>query len=121
MPTPNPTKLAAASAESAGGDAARPHDAILEAQRRRGAAARRGPRRPGRDRGRGRRAWAGGGRHPAPAAAFEQDENATTRAAGGAGLGLAIVKLLTGAMGGRLRLVTEPGRGLRAVVSLPTG
>jgi signal transduction histidine kinase len=54
-------------------------------------------------------------------APFEQGENAITRAAGGAGLGLAIVKLLTGAMGGRLRLVTEPGWGLKAVVLLPVG
>jgi signal transduction histidine kinase len=52
---------------------------------------------------------------------FEQGESALTRTTEGAGLGLPIVHLLCRAMGGVLRLVSEPGRGLRAVVALPPG
>ena len=50
---------------------------------------------------------------------FEQGQNALTRSTEGAGLGLPIVALLCQAMGGGLRLVSEPGRGLRAEVVLP--
>ena len=50
---------------------------------------------------------------------FEQGDNALTRRSEGAGLGLPIVDLLCQAMTGRLRLVSEPGQGLTAVVRLP--
>lgn len=50
---------------------------------------------------------------------FEQGQNALTRSTEGAGLGLPIVVLLCKAMGGALRLLSEPGRGLRAEVLLP--
>ena len=50
---------------------------------------------------------------------FEQGENALTRSTEGAGLGLPIVSLLCRAMGGTLRLASQPGRGLRAEVNLP--
>jgi signal transduction histidine kinase len=50
---------------------------------------------------------------------FEQGQNALTRSTEGAGLGLPIVVLLCRAMGGALRLVSEPGSGLRAEVILP--
>jgi signal transduction histidine kinase len=50
---------------------------------------------------------------------FEQGENALIRRSEGAGLGLPIVELLCTAMGGRLRLTSEPGRGLTALVRLP--
>jgi signal transduction histidine kinase len=50
---------------------------------------------------------------------FEQGQNALTRSTEGAGLGLPIVDLLSRAMGGALRLTSEPGRGLRAEVVLP--
>ncbi|MGH6958317.1 MAG: sensor histidine kinase [Caulobacteraceae bacterium] len=50
---------------------------------------------------------------------FEQGQNALTRSTEGAGLGLPIVALLCKAMGGQVRLVSEPGRGLRAEVLLP--
>lgn len=51
---------------------------------------------------------------------FEQGQNALTRSTEGAGLGLAIVVLLCRAMGGSLRVLSEPGRGLRAEVILPS-
>jgi signal transduction histidine kinase len=51
---------------------------------------------------------------------FEQGENALTRQAEGAGLGLPIVALLARAMGGAFRMTSEPGRGLRAEVLLPS-
>jgi signal transduction histidine kinase len=51
---------------------------------------------------------------------FEQGQNALTRSTEGAGLGLAIVVLLCRAMGGSLRLLSQPGRGLRAEVILPS-
>ena len=51
---------------------------------------------------------------------FEQGQNALTRSTEGAGLGLAIVVLLCRAMGGSLRLLSEPGHGLRAEVILPS-
>jgi len=50
---------------------------------------------------------------------FEQGENALTRSTQGAGLGLPIVELLCRAMGGGVRLFSEPGHGLRAEVALP--
>ena len=50
---------------------------------------------------------------------FEQGQNALTRSTEGAGLGLPIVALLCEAMGGALRVVSEPGRGLRAEMLLP--
>lgn len=50
---------------------------------------------------------------------FEQGENALTRRSEGAGLGLPIVNLLCQAMGGRLRLESDPGQGLSAIVRLP--
>ena len=50
---------------------------------------------------------------------FEQGADALTRRGEGAGLGLPIVELLCQAMAGRLRLVSEPGQGLTAIVRLP--
>jgi signal transduction histidine kinase len=50
---------------------------------------------------------------------FEQAENALTRSSEGAGLGLAIVDLTCQAMGGRLALASELGKGMTATVSLP--
>lgn len=50
---------------------------------------------------------------------FEQVENALTRRAEGPGLGLPIARLLTEAMGGRLRLHSELGKGLCASIHLP--
>jgi signal transduction histidine kinase len=50
---------------------------------------------------------------------FEQGEDALTRSSEGAGLGLPIVSLLSQAMGGSLRLRSERGQGLTAVISLP--
>jgi signal transduction histidine kinase len=52
---------------------------------------------------------------------FEQGESALTRTTEGAGLGLPIVNLLCNAMRGTLRLSSEPGHGLKAVVALPLG
>lgn len=52
-------------------------------------------------------------------APFEQGENALTRKAEGAGLGLPIADLTCRAMGGRLKLTSEPGKGLTAAVRLP--
>ncbi len=52
---------------------------------------------------------------------FEQGESALTRTTEGAGLGLPIVNLLCSAMRGTLRLSSEPGHGLKAVVALPLG
>ena len=49
---------------------------------------------------------------------IEQGQSALTRSTEGAGLGLPITALLCQAMGGSLRLDSEPGRGLRAVISL---
>ena len=49
---------------------------------------------------------------------FEQGEAALTRQTEGAGLGLPVAALLCRAMGGALRLVAEPGRGLKAEVLL---
>jgi signal transduction histidine kinase len=52
-------------------------------------------------------------------APFEQGENALTRKGEGAGLGLPIADLTCLAMGGRLRLSSEPGAGLTATARLP--
>lgn len=54
-------------------------------------------------------------------APFEQAETALTRRSEGAGLGLPIADLTCRAMGGRLRLASEPGKGLTALVRLPVG
>ncbi|HYE46340.1 MAG TPA: HAMP domain-containing sensor histidine kinase [Caulobacter sp.] len=50
---------------------------------------------------------------------FEQGEGPLTRSANGAGLGLPIVQALCDAMGGRLAILTAPGQGLTAQLSLP--
>ncbi len=52
---------------------------------------------------------------------FEQGESALTRSTEGAGLGLPIVALMCAAMDGTLRLASEAGHGVKAVVSLPSG
>jgi signal transduction histidine kinase len=52
-------------------------------------------------------------------APFEQGENALTRSVEGAGLGLPISVLTCRAMGGALRLTSEPGQGLTATIRLP--
>ena len=49
---------------------------------------------------------------------FFQVGHGTTRAHSGVGLGLAIARELARAMGGELRLASEPGRGTTAVVEL---
>ena len=49
---------------------------------------------------------------------FEQGENALVRRVEGAGLGLPICDLTCRAMGGRLTLVSAPGKGMIAVVRL---
>lgn len=54
-------------------------------------------------------------------APFEQGENALTRSSEGAGLGLPIAELTCKAMGGRLRLTSQRGEGLTAIVRLPAG
>jgi signal transduction histidine kinase len=54
-------------------------------------------------------------------APFEQGDTALTRKGEGAGLGLPIADLNCKAMGGRLKLVSQPGEGLRATVRLPAG
>jgi len=51
---------------------------------------------------------------------FEQGQNALTRATEGAGLGLPIVALLCAVSGGSLNLASQPGRGLRAEITLPS-
>jgi len=50
---------------------------------------------------------------------FEQGADALTRQSEGAGLGLPIARLLAETMGGKLRLHSEPGRGLCASIHLP--
>jgi signal transduction histidine kinase len=52
---------------------------------------------------------------------FEQRTNALIRRGEGAGLGLAIVDLTCQAMGGRLKLASERGKGMTAVVRLRAG
>lgn len=50
---------------------------------------------------------------------FEQGEGAVSRRHGGSGLGLAICQRLVHAMGGDIRLDSEPGQGATATVWLP--
>lgn len=50
---------------------------------------------------------------------FEQGQCALTRKTNGAGLGLPIVEALSGAMGGRLTIISTKGEGLTARLSLP--
>lgn len=51
---------------------------------------------------------------------FTQAESSTTRQFGGTGLGLAICKHLVDLMGGEIDFDSEPGRGTRFTVSIPT-
>jgi PAS domain S-box-containing protein len=50
---------------------------------------------------------------------FEQADNSTTRQFGGTGLGLVICARIAEAMGGQIRVESEPGRGATFEVSLP--
>ncbi len=50
---------------------------------------------------------------------FEQGDSSRSRRYGGTGLGLAVVKQLAEAMGGRVGVESEPGRGSRFWVDLP--
>lgn len=52
---------------------------------------------------------------------FVQADDSTTRRYGGSGLGLSICHKLVTAMGGRIKVVSEPGKGSRFTVLLPVG
>jgi len=54
-------------------------------------------------------------------AAFAQGDGLTTRNFGGTGLGLTISERLAKAMGGRIRVESEPGKGSRFQFRLPVG
>jgi signal transduction histidine kinase len=51
--------------------------------------------------------------------AFRQVETGLTRDYGGNGLGLSITKSFVDAMGGKVKLTSEPGKGTKIVISVP--
>ncbi|HKE00311.1 MAG TPA: response regulator [Planctomycetota bacterium] len=51
--------------------------------------------------------------------AFTQGDGSTTRKYGGTGLGLTIARRLTGLMGGRISVSSEPGKGSRFAAEVP--
>lgn len=51
--------------------------------------------------------------------AFRQVETGLSRDYGGNGLGLSITKSFVDAMGGKIRLTSEPGKGTKVIISVP--